>query len=162
MRYRVMLASVLVMLMLAGFASAFGLGTSSVQFQHGNVSIYSNGTAYANYSINLSSGSTWGSTVNITNAAYLQSKGISIKLSDATGDPTFSGYAQIISKGASPGRYNASVSVTGDDPSNTYYLGILVLSGSGKVGTQPKPPQNTSSSSIPYYIAGAVLLAAAI
>ncbi|MHB1830421.1 MAG: hypothetical protein ACYCO0_03425 [Candidatus Micrarchaeaceae archaeon] len=162
MRYSVMLIPILAALGISGLASAYGLGTSSIQFQHGNVSIYSNGTVYANYSINLSSGSTWGSTLNLTNAVYLQSKGISITLSAAAGDPTFGGYAQITTKGTLPGRYNAIMSVTGDDPSNAYSLGILVLGGAGNSSAQPKPPQAPSSTSTLYYIAGAVLLAALV
>ncbi len=161
MRYSVILISILAALGISGIASAYGLGTSLIQFQSGNVSIYSNGTAYANYSINLSSGSTWGSTLNLTNAAYLKSKGISITLSAAAGDPTFSGYAQITTKGTLPGRYNAIMSVTGDDPSNSYSLGILVLGGTGNSSVSSEPPQPQSPTSILYYIAGAVLLAAA-
>lgn len=99
----------------------------------------------------LSSGSTWGTSIDVSPSVT----GISIIFNPSTGDPTFSGTLTIsVGSNVKPGEYKFNVSATGDDPT-TSPITIIVYVTSPEVTTTPKTQTNYFS----YVIIVMILLA---
>jgi len=89
----------------------------------------------------LSSGSTWGTSIDVSPSVT----GISIIFNPSTGDPTFSGTLTIsVGSDVKPGEYKFNVSATGDDPT-TSPITIIVYVTSPEVTTTSLPYQTTSN-----------------
>ncbi len=139
MRRQSVLAAFIVLLATIPLSfSQYGYGTSSVSFANSSVSIAPGTSASVDFTIALATGSPWGTTANIANAAQLSSEGIAVSAKPSYGDPTYSGAVTItVSSSTAPGTYTVSMNATGDDPSsNTASLTVLVPS--------PSAPSNST------------------
>jgi len=111
---------VIFMLFAMNVSHAYGYGTSSISLSQNSVKITSGGSQSLDYSVNLASGSTWGTTIAVANPAKLSSEGISVALSNTYADPTYSGTLTVsVSASSAPGTYAVVLSATGDDPSTS-------------------------------------------
>ena len=110
-------------------ASAYGYGTSSVSMSRGSASVPQGGGSSVNYTVNLASGNTWGTTLSVVNNNQLSSQGIMVSLSNPSGDPPFSGTMAVTTSSSTPaGTYNVTLAAAGDDPSTSnadYMLTVL-------------------------------------
>ena len=150
-----------------GFVFGYGLGTSRITLQEYNASIAPIGNLQVGYNVSMASGSTWGTTLNIVNAAELSAEGISINITNNGGNPPFSGFLEITTNNAKAGKYSVQINATGDDPSiNNALLNILVTNTTGSVSQKtnssgtanPGGPVATGGYSIAYVIVGLLLL----
>ncbi len=121
----------IVLLMLIGLvataSAANGYGTSNVIFAQSSVNIIAGNSAPVNYTVQLTSGNTWGTNLVVLNQNQLSSDGISITLSNPSGDPTFSGTLGAHTSRSTPtGSYNVVLQATGDDPSANATLVVVV------------------------------------
>jgi hypothetical protein len=95
-----------------------GYGTSSISVTQSSVSLPLGGSATLGYNVTLASGRTWGTNLQVTNQAQLAAQGITISMTNAQGDPPFSGALSILtSHSTAPGNYTLTLAATGDDPS---------------------------------------------
>ncbi len=118
-----------------------GYGTSSISLSQANITIVQGGSGSVSYNVNLASGSTWGTTLSVTNLSNLTPAGISIVLSKTYADPSYSGTATIlVNSSTAPGKYNIAFIASGDDPSSSPT--ILALTVTAKA-TSTTPPSNT-------------------
>ncbi len=98
--------------------SAYGYGTSSISFAQQSANISAGSNAMVGYTVNLASGSTWGTTLSVVNSSALALKGISVALSTTSGDPPFSGTMMIrLAQYTARGTYSIVLKASGDDPS---------------------------------------------
>ena len=119
MKALAILAMVLAVLLPSAYA--VGYGTSSISLSSSAVRIAPGNSTTVNFSVNLSSGNTWGTTLVLANQRQLNSEGISIGISNDYADPPYSGTLTITtSSSASSGTYNAVLEATGDDPSTSH------------------------------------------
>ncbi len=100
------------------FTYAVGYGTSNISLSAGNVSIYRGGNATLGFTVNLTSGNAWGTTVEVANERQLKADGITFSISNAQGIPPYSGtLTATASSNAGYGTYNAVITAAGNDPS---------------------------------------------
>ncbi len=113
------LIALTMLLLFAGIAFAQnGYGTSAIVLSKGYLNVTAGGSASVNYAVNLASGSTWGTTLVVTNAAQLQQQGITFAISNPSGDPPFTGLLTVITSTTTGSRvYSVKLAATGDDPS---------------------------------------------
>ncbi len=139
-------AAALMLVLLAGFASAqYGYGTSSISVQRYNVTMYNGGSIRLNYSVNLASGSTWGTTLAVTDNQRLLSQGISTTLSKTYGNPTYKGNITIsVSPSTPKGYYAITLRATGDDPSARNTTINLIVSEPNSTSTIAAPANSTN------------------
>ncbi|MEM3227875.1 MAG: hypothetical protein QXK65_02935 [Candidatus Micrarchaeaceae archaeon] len=115
-----LLVAMLLATSMLSLSTAQGIGTSQVVLSNTSLSAYAGTVQSVSYIVKLASGSTWGTTLSVTNKASLSSNGISVALSQSYGDPTYSGTATItISASTPPGNYSVVFNASGDDPSPT-------------------------------------------
>jgi cobalamin biosynthesis Mg chelatase CobN len=82
------------------------------------------------YTVNLASGSTWGTSISVSNAGSLAGQGTSISFSNPSADPPFSGTATITTSPTTPaGSYQIQLVATGDDPSSSTTTFTLTVNG---------------------------------
>lgn len=97
---------------------AQGYGTSIISVNSTNITAYAGSTVELQYTTKLYTGSTWGTTMQYSNATALAASGINAHFSNAYGDPTFTGIFSITISNSTPvGTYSIELSATGDDPS---------------------------------------------
>ena len=107
-------------LLLLQAQAATGYGTSSISLANSSVSLPPGGSAAVGYTVNLPSGNTWGTTLNVVNAAQLSAQGITVVASNPSGNPPYSGRLTIpAAASAKAGSYSVVLNVTGDDPSTS-------------------------------------------
>jgi len=100
--------------------SAQGIGTSNIILSQSSLNVTAGNSVSVDYTVQLASGSTWGTTLVVTNAAQLQQQGITVSLSNPSGEPPFSGVLTVItSQTTTTGSriYTVILAATGDDPS---------------------------------------------
>jgi hypothetical protein len=98
--------------------SAFGYGISSISFTQQSANVSAGSNALIGYTVNLASGSTWGTTLSVVNGSALALKGISVALSTTSGDPPFSGTMMVrLAQYVTSGSYSIILRTSGDDPS---------------------------------------------
>lgn len=97
------------------YSSAYGYGTSSISFAQQNVSIAAGSSSNANYTVNLATGQSWGTTLQLAKAAP---SGITVSISHPSNySVPFSGYLTIqVAASTAPGQYPLVFMATGDDP----------------------------------------------
>ncbi len=144
---------------LCAFASisfaANGYGTSTISLSHSSIAISAGSSASVNYSVELATGNTWGTNLVVVNQNQLASQGISVSLSDPSGDPPFSGSLSVhAAASASAGTYSVVLAATGDDPSSSN--ATLTVSVAKSPSQQNS---NSSGTSQPIYQANTPILA---
>ncbi len=147
-------AAIIAMMLITTAHAAGGYGTSTILLNSSSVTVALGGAATVGYTVNLSSGKTWGTNLVIDNQSALQQLGIDLSPSVNTGEPPFSGVLSIqLTQFAKPGTYKAMLSATGDDPStNNAVLTIIVsqsapTNSSGASGQAPGQTQSSTSGS---------------
>lgn len=127
--------------------AATGYGTSSIVLSKSTINLTQGGSTSVNYTVNLASGSTWGTNLNVANSAQLLPNGISVKLSNSYGDPPYSGILTVYANSTSKkGLYNIVLSATGDDPStNNTILQVYVNTRIYTVTAKTAQPNATTS-----------------
>lgn len=136
--YLAILLSVVVLLPY-GFA-ANGIGTSSIILTQNSIALHANNSTSINYTVSLTSGNTWGTTISANNSAMLSKDGINLSFSKPYGDPTFFGILKIMaSNTAVAGNYPIILYATGDDPtiSNTILSVSIISSSNAKTANTP-------------------------
>ncbi|MEM3841210.1 MAG: hypothetical protein QXN59_00740 [Candidatus Micrarchaeaceae archaeon] len=94
------------------------------------MSVTAGGSATIYYTVKLSSGTTWGTSISASNAAALSADGISLSFNNSYGNPTYSGTMTIsTSSSTAPGTYSIDLAATGDDPSSTATVVSLTVAG---------------------------------
>ncbi len=121
--------AIVALLAMANGVFAYGYGTSSISLGSYGTSMMNGNSTSVSYTVNLASGSTWGTMLNVVNSQQLDSQGIAVTLSPSSGDPPFSGTMSIkVGAAAQAGNYSIVLSATGDDPSSsnaTFALSVL-------------------------------------
>ncbi|MGC8537440.1 MAG: hypothetical protein ACP5MZ_00445 [Candidatus Micrarchaeia archaeon] len=121
----------------SGYAYASGIGASQIQINPSTASVHAGSSTSVGYTVRLTSGTTWGTTISAADASQLSSDGISISFSNSYADPTYSGTMTITtSSSTKAGTYNVTLEATGDDPStSTTTLSLVVLAPSSSPST---------------------------
>jgi|GEM_PF-1472840 len=119
-------------------SAAQGIGTSQVVLSNSSRSVSPGSSLSLPYMVKLVSGTTWGTTLSVTDKSTLSSSGISVSLSQSYGDPTYSGIATISTSSYTPaGNYSIMFAASGDDPSNSPAVFTLIVT--------PSAPSNSVS-----------------
>ncbi len=136
------------LMLLSGAPLAAGIGTSTISVNSSSISVAPGHSAVVAYTVSLTSGSTWGTTISASNQAALSGDGITLSFSKSYGDPTYTGALTVLaSSTATPGNYTISLVATGDDPSNgTADISLTVMS---PVLTSNTPTASASNTTIP-------------
>lgn len=108
---------------LTSISSASAIGSSTIHLSSSSISVQQGGSQSIGYTVTLTSGTTWGTEITASSPT-----GISVSLSNPSGDPTFSGTADIsVASSVSPGTYTVTFKASGDDPStNSPSLSVQV------------------------------------
>jgi hypothetical protein len=118
------------------FAAGSYSGYSSIALNTSSVTVALGGTASVGYTVNLISGTTWGTNFVINNQSQLQQKGIYLSASPSSGDPPFNGTLTVqLTQYAAAGTYTAVLSATGDDPTTSNTTLTIVVSSSAPTVT---------------------------
>ncbi len=104
------------LILLAPLSGAFGYGTSSISFSQQSITVAPGSTTNVSYTVNLASGNAWGTNLNLINAAQLAGAGVSVTISNPSGNPPYSGYL-IVHAPSNQGSWTLMFNATGDDPS---------------------------------------------
>ncbi|MGP6207969.1 hypothetical protein ACNF42_08090 [Cuniculiplasma sp. SKW3] len=108
---------------LTGISSGSSIGSSTISLSSSSITVQQGSSQSVSYTVTLTSGTTWGTEITASSPT-----GISVSLSNPSGDPTFSGTADIsVASSVSPGTYTVTFKATGDDPStNSPSLSVQV------------------------------------
>lgn len=118
----------------------YGYGTSSISLNSTSISTNAGQQVNVQYTVNLVSGQTWGTSISVSNAGNLSSQGISVTFTNPSGDPPFSGVAAIkTSPTTAPGSYQIQFVATGDDPSSSSTAYMLTVPASTTFGSTTLP-----------------------
>ncbi|MGC8478950.1 MAG: hypothetical protein ACP5NE_03435 [Candidatus Micrarchaeia archaeon] len=135
-----------------GYASPQGIGVSQIIFSNTVVSASQGSSSSFYYMVKLFSGTTWGTSLSVLNSQNLSSSGISIKLSQSYGDPTYSGIATVtVAPYTTPGNYSAVFQANGDDPSPAATLTIRVLGSAGNASSTGSSSASSPSAAMPTF-----------
>ena len=142
-------AMVAFMAISSGYAYASGIGASQIQINPSTASVHAGSSTSIGYTVRLTSGTTWGTTISAADASQLSSEGIGVSFSNSYADPTYSGTMTITtSSSTKAGTYNVTLEATGDDPSTsttTFSLVVLAPSSSSSTTTTTVPPVGVPS-----------------
>ncbi|MCL4389142.1 hypothetical protein M1397_00830 [Candidatus Marsarchaeota archaeon] len=129
----------------------YGYGTSSITLSNSSASLVQGKTYSLGYTVNLASGSTWGTTLSASNQNQLSASGITVALSKTYADPPYSGTAAItIGATTPPGKYNVTFVATGDDPSSSPAVFTFTVSVPTPTTTAPTTTaQSTAPTTLP-------------
>ena len=117
-------------------------GTSTINLGASSLSITSGSSGKVSYTVKLSSGTTWGTSISAS-----EPSGFSTAFSDSSGDPTFSGTATIsVANTVKNGTYTISFSASGDDPSSSSAELTVHVTGYSS-STPPSKTTTTTSTS---------------
>lgn len=144
------LAAVFTALLSSSIAYAAGYGTSSITLNPSSGSVMAGQSVSVSYSVNLASGGTWGTSLQVSNQQSLSAQGINVTLSKAYADPPYSGTAEI-STGASTaaGTYTITFLATGDDPSASPSNYTLTVSSAATTATTSVATTTMATTSTP-------------
>ena len=142
------LAMVLVLALMPGVSAANGYGTSSISVARDTVSLAAGNSTTIGYAVNLASGSTWGTTLSVVNGSKLESSGITVSLSNPSGDPPYGGNMTVsVSSSTAPGNYTALLQATGDDPSANRTAVRIRIYAPSQAATPPSGAASTTGTS---------------
>ncbi|MDE1873817.1 MAG: hypothetical protein KGI04_01715 [Candidatus Micrarchaeota archaeon] len=137
------------LLAMANGVFAYGYGTSSISLGSYSRSMMNGNSTSVSYTVNLASGSTWGTTLSVVNNNQLASHGIMVSLSNPSGDPPYSGTMSISASSTTPaGTYNVTLAATGDDPSTSnsnFVLTVLAPTTTAQTTTVGSANQTTTA-----------------
>ena len=150
----VVTVSILAVLIPSVYAS--GYGTSSISFSQdhvlqNNLTINAGSNEAINYTVNLATGNSWGTTFQLARPAP---QGITVVISNPSNySVPFSGYVTIsIAPSLSAGSYQLVFMATGDDPSTSNAtLTVNVPQASNNTGTQPSTTIAAAPTTTSYY-----------
>lgn len=158
---------ILVLFGLTSISFAYGYGTSSITLSQSAITVQTGMGGDVQYTVNLASGSVWGTNINVVNQSQLAAKGLTTTLSNPSGDPPYSGTLTVdVASSATPGTYYIVLDATGDDPStNNTTLTVTVTGpatattsastttviGSNTTAATTKPTTSTSASTSVVY-----------
>ncbi|HUB92566.1 MAG TPA: hypothetical protein VL945_01250 [Candidatus Saccharimonadales bacterium] len=127
--------------------SAVGYGTSRIVLSESSISINQGSGGSVNYTVELASGNSWGTSVSVANQNQLAAANITVTLSDTYNFTVpFSGTMAVSASTSTPeGSYNVTLQATGDDPSTANTA--LVLEVMGPI--VPAPVSGNSANSTP-------------
>ena len=150
-RMGITLWALVIFTLLFSLSGATVIGSSSIHLGYANAALAAGKSISVPYAVTLASGSTWGTTLAVSNTSYLSSHGISASLSDTYGDPTYTGSMSItLSNSVPAGTYNITLSATGDDPSQSNAVFTLtVLSAPSNTSSSTSVSQPTVPSTLP-------------
>lgn len=144
-----LLLPVLVAIVASTSYAQYGYGTSSISTNTSAISVVAGQAASVSYTVNLASGSTWGTYINVANSKALSGYGINVSLSKSYADPTYKGTLEITTGSKTPaGTYNITLNATGDDPSqgtSTLKLTVMAAPSSHNSTTVPSVSPTTST-----------------
>lgn len=142
------IGALILALALVGTVSAAGYGTSSISLSSNSANVIAGNAITVNYTVNLASGSTWGTTLNVQASSALASRGIKVDLSNTYGEPPYSGTMSVSTNASTaPSTYAIILQATGDDPSvNNASFVLTVLSTAAPIVTTVKPNSSTINS----------------
>jgi hypothetical protein len=127
-----------------------GIGSSSIQLAKTSGTVAAGSSMSLSYTVNLASGTKWGTSLQVANADTLASDGITATTSTGAMDPPYSGTLSVTaSSTASPGTYQIVLKATGDDPSATnavFVLTVAPASGTSSTTTSSTTIATSSSS----------------
>ena len=118
----------------------FSDGTSTITLGTSSVSVTPGTSASDSYTVNLASGSPWGTSLS---SNYLS--GFTISFSNSGGDPPYTGTMTVaVASSVSDGTYHVYINATGDDPSSS--PAVLSVSVTGHASSTTPPPSSPSKS----------------
>jgi hypothetical protein len=128
------------------------IGNSSITLSSTVVNMTKGENTSIIFTIALTSGSTWGTDLQISNA---YPNYFSFSISPSTGDPTYSGTLGIYDAKATPlGEYHFNVSAVGDDPSIHNVVLTVDVVNSTNITTPPSKvatPQSNTAGIVVYF-----------
>ena len=123
-----------------GNYNPFSYGTSSITLSKNSVSITPGSSATDSYTVELSSGTTWGTSLSSKSLS-----GFTISFSNNGGDPPYTGTMTVsVASTVSDGTYHVFINATGDDPSSS--PAVLSVSVTGHASSTTPPPVTPSKS----------------
>ena len=123
-----------------GNYNPFSDGTSTITLGKSTVSVTPGTSVTDSYSVNLASGSTWGTSLSSNSLS-----GFTISFSNSGGDPPYTGTMTVsVASSVSDGTYHVYVNATGDDPSSS--PAVLSVSVTGHASSTTPPPVTPSKS----------------
>ncbi|OWP54393.1 MAG: hypothetical protein B2I18_03745 [Cuniculiplasma sp. C_DKE] len=123
-----------------GNYNPFSDGTSTITLGKSTVSVTPGTSATDSYTVNLASGSTWGTSLSSNSLS-----GFTISFSNSGGDPPYTGTMTVsVASSVSDGTYHIYVNATGDDPSSS--PAVLSVSVTGHASSTTPPPVTPSKS----------------
>jgi hypothetical protein len=141
-------SSLLVFAMLlisTGIVNAQGYGTSRIALSQTSVNVTPGTTASVDYTVELASGNTWGTTLVVTNEVQLRQQGINVTMSNPSGDPPYSGVLTVTTSQTTGSRiYTIILAATGDDPSQVNAQLSVNVGSSVATTTIASPGQTTT------------------
>lgn len=145
-----------------GVVHAAGYGTSKITLNPSSINISQGGSTSIAFTVSLTSGSYWGTNVNIApSSGYVK-----LSASPSYADPTFSGTITVIAAtDTPPGAYTFSVSATGDDPSSspaTLTVYVSKSNSTSPVVTPAPPVTKTVTANYFDYVLAAFLIVIAV
>jgi hypothetical protein len=133
------------LLISTGIVNAQGYGTSMIVLSQTILNVTPGATASIDYTVELASGSTWGTTLVVTNAAQLQQQGITVNMSNPSGDPPYSGVLTVATSQTTGSRiYTITLAAIGDDPSQVNVELLVNVDPSAVTTTIAAPGQTTT------------------
>ncbi len=138
--------AIFVLLGLTSLSFAYGYGTSSITLSQPGITVQAGTGGSVQYTVNLASGSTWGTNLNVVNQSQLASKGLTVTLSNPSGDPPYSGTLTVnASSSAAPGTYYVVLDATGDDPSTNNTTLTVTVEGQTSATTSATTSASTTT-----------------
>lgn len=129
-----------------------GYGTSKITLTPSagaidTTGMLTNGTSKTiSYTVDLATGGRWGTTLEVQNSAELARSGITVSISNPSGEPPFGGNATIsVSPSTQPGTYNVTFIATGDDPSQPAIFALIVVHEGTTVTTTINTTNSTTA-----------------
>ncbi len=132
--------------LLATLSQAQGYGTSSITLNPPNGTVTIGTSTATSYTVSLATGGVWGTNLEVQNSAELAHSGITVTISNPSGDPPFSGDATMnVSSSALPGTYNVTFVATGDDPSQQPATFALTVAQNNAAATTTANATNSTT-----------------
>ncbi|MCW1294116.1 MAG: hypothetical protein QXJ12_01740 [Candidatus Parvarchaeota archaeon] len=138
-------------ILMIGVVHAVGYGTSKISLSQSSVNISQGGSASVTFTDSLTSGTYWGTNINIApSSGYIT---LSASPSNGEPNPAFSGTITVTAAADTPpGVYTFNISATGDDPSSSPATLTVYVSKSNSTApiVTPAPPV-TSTATVNYF-----------
>jgi hypothetical protein len=122
-----------------------GYGNSSIALTPSNNTVAPGQSTSVAYQVKLANGNTWGTTLQVSNKQNLSADGITVTISNPSGNPPYSGNATIsTSSSTAAASYTITFVATGDDPSINPSSFTLTVRNGVDNGPPPTPGNSTT------------------